>query len=336
MATIDDTVEKYSIDPTKLTGADVTGGDVATAAPTDTTDYSGYSVEKADPSVGKVEGVTGYVEPESTVEGRLTGLLSQDSDYMDRAGFRADQEMIKRGLLSSSMAVGATEAARIDAALPIAQSDAQKFYEQQRANQEILNRAEQLTAGTELETQRFNIEGQTEADRIRAEKELQAGQFGAQMGQQTEQFNVQQINEANRIQAEAQNKANFEILSNDIKAQLAGIDQEYAVQLQVIEAEFNLMQNMDSVMGTAYQQLIEGISRITSNPDLTEADAKARVDALLDSAGATFEFSNSDVISVEGGPEIALEAPVETTTPEATTTIPTTGYGGRLPGDDSE
>ncbi len=299
MATIDDTVEKYSIDPTTLTSPTPTGGDVATATPTQTTDYSGYSVEKADPSVGTVEGITGYVEPESTVESRLTGLLSQDSSYMDRARAGAAQTANTRGLLNTSMAAGAGEAAAIDAALPIAQQDAQTFYEQQRANQDILNRAEQLTAGTELETQRFNIEGQTEADRAMAEKQLQAEQFGAQMEQQTEQFNVQQQNEANRVQAEAQNKADFEILSNDVKAQMAGIDQEYAVQLQVIEDEFDLMQNMDSVMGTAYQQLIEGISRITSNPDLSEADANARVSALLDSAGATFEFSNADIIAVE-------------------------------------
>ena len=59
------------------------------------------------------------------VSGRLTGLLASDSPYLERARTRGRQFANRRGLLNSSIAAGAAEASAIDAALPIAQGDAQ-------------------------------------------------------------------------------------------------------------------------------------------------------------------------------------------------------------------
>ena len=58
------------------------------------------------------------------VSGRLQGLLSKDSPYLARARTGAAQAANRRGLLNSSIASGAGEAAAIDAALPIATADA--------------------------------------------------------------------------------------------------------------------------------------------------------------------------------------------------------------------
>lgn len=66
---------------------------------------------------------------EDTVEGRMTGLLETDSPYITRARTRAKLEANKRGLLNSTMAGTAGEAAAIDAALPIAQQDSSQFHE---------------------------------------------------------------------------------------------------------------------------------------------------------------------------------------------------------------
>ena len=59
------------------------------------------------------------------VSGRLDALLDSDSPFLERARARARQLANRRGLMSSSIAAGAGEAAAIDAALPIAQADAQ-------------------------------------------------------------------------------------------------------------------------------------------------------------------------------------------------------------------
>lgn len=63
----------------------------------------------------------------ATVQGQLGGILKKDSPLMDRARTSAQQWANQRGLLNSSMAAQAGEAAQIDAATPIAQQDAQTY-----------------------------------------------------------------------------------------------------------------------------------------------------------------------------------------------------------------
>ena len=59
-----------------------------------------------------------------TVESRITGLLDTDSINMQRAKSRGQLDAARRGLLNSSIAGQAGQAALIDQALPIASSDA--------------------------------------------------------------------------------------------------------------------------------------------------------------------------------------------------------------------
>lgn len=65
---------------------------------------------------------------------RLNKLLSQDSEYMQLAKTKALQSMNSRGLMNSSMAVGAGQAAAIEAARPIAEADANAFMTAERDN----------------------------------------------------------------------------------------------------------------------------------------------------------------------------------------------------------
>lgn len=65
-----------------------------------------------------------YTPGDSSVSRRMTGLLQKDNPYMQQAATRGAQEANRRGLLNSSIAVGAVESARIDAALPIASQEA--------------------------------------------------------------------------------------------------------------------------------------------------------------------------------------------------------------------
>lgn len=58
------------------------------------------------------------------VSDRITDLLKTDSPYMQQAETQAKQQANRRGLLNSSIAVQAGQAARINAAFPIASQDA--------------------------------------------------------------------------------------------------------------------------------------------------------------------------------------------------------------------
>ena len=63
-----------------------------------------------------------------TVGGQMTGLLNQNSPYMQAATAGAMRTANQRGLLNSSIAAGEGQKAAIESALPIAQQDA-GFYQ---------------------------------------------------------------------------------------------------------------------------------------------------------------------------------------------------------------
>lgn len=79
--------------------------------------------------------------PKETVQGQMSGLMAADSPYMQQARTRAAQAMNGRGLLNSSMAIGAGESAAYDAALPIANADAQIYGNASNLNTQTTNQA---------------------------------------------------------------------------------------------------------------------------------------------------------------------------------------------------
>lgn len=85
-----------------------------------------------------------------TVAGQLDTILADDSKYITRARTSGKQYAQSRGLLNTSMGAQATEAAAIDAAMPIAQQDADTYFRQGLENQAAGNTA--LSTNAQLET----------------------------------------------------------------------------------------------------------------------------------------------------------------------------------------
>ena len=86
------------------------------------------------------------IDPTQTTAGLLTSLLDSENPYIKRARGRAMLNANSRGLLNSSIAGASAEAAAIDAAMPIAQQDAQIYQNQQLANQSYQNDAGKFNA----------------------------------------------------------------------------------------------------------------------------------------------------------------------------------------------
>lgn len=86
-------------------------------------------------------------KPTETVQGQLDSILANDSPLLQRARTLASQGMNARGLVNSSMAQGAGVAAMIDAATPIAQSDANTYSGRTQQNVNNLNSNSQFNAG---------------------------------------------------------------------------------------------------------------------------------------------------------------------------------------------
>lgn len=72
--------------------------------------------------------MAGIDESKATVSGQMTGLLNQNSPYMQAATEGAMRTANNRGLLNSSIAAGEGQKAAIESSMPIAQQDA-GFYQ---------------------------------------------------------------------------------------------------------------------------------------------------------------------------------------------------------------
>lgn len=98
---------------------------------------------------------------DQTTAGQLEGLIKEDSPLMQQARTNALQGMNSRGLLNSSMAVGAAQGAVMDKAIPIANADATQAsnvtqYNATQTNDNIKTRDQNLTQASGLNATEYN------------------------------------------------------------------------------------------------------------------------------------------------------------------------------------
>ena len=118
-----------------------------------TTDFGGLVNTVRKP----VESIRPITEPE-TVRGQLTSLIAEDSPYLQSAKNYALSGMNDRGLVSSSLAVGAAQRAAIDAATPIAGQDAQTYTASGVAAQNANAAVNKTAYDAALKNQAVNLE----------------------------------------------------------------------------------------------------------------------------------------------------------------------------------
>ena len=68
------------------------------------------------------------VQPNQTVQSQVRDIINDNSPLMEQAETRALQKANARGLINSSIAVGAGQSALYDAAMPIATQDASRLF----------------------------------------------------------------------------------------------------------------------------------------------------------------------------------------------------------------
>jgi hypothetical protein len=175
---------------------------------------------------------------------QVNNVIAEDSPLMQQAATKGKQAAQGRGLLNTSMAVQAGQAAVMDRAMPIAQYDAGANSNVLNSNQANNQQTKIFNAGQEQDINKYNSTGKA----------------------QTSQFNAGEANKTSIVNASEQNKILQQFLDQGNKLQLADIEASYKV----------LMQSEASAM-TIYQQSVKNISEILMNPDLTAAAKTAAV-----------------------------------------------------------
>ena len=175
-----------------------------------------------------------------TSQDRMTGLLDENSEYMQDAVTKALQQQQARGLLNSSMAIGAGRRGAIQSALPMATHDsaayntaalfnagamndvaannamfannasaanAQAMNANSIANQRAQNQAAMANAAAQNSANNYNASAQNDFSQFNQAAQIDANRFGATAANQFEQNNVNALNNASQFTATAQNQA---------------------------------------------------------------------------------------------------------------------------------
>lgn len=191
---------------------------------------------------------------DSTVQGQLTNVLDAGGPLMDRATTRANQQANSRGLLNTSIAVGAGQSALYDAALPIAQQDANTNAQAGQFNANASNAAALTNAGLATDVSKTNAgaansataaqsaagvgsfqqgqqieaQKQIQVNDIANQKAMQLAQLGSAATLQDKQLAVQQLMQQTGITAQQAQQALD--IANQQQMQKAGFTQQAALQ----------------------------------------------------------------------------------------------------------
>lgn len=226
-----------------------------------------------DPKTGQ------YTPEDASVSKRLNGLLSKDNPYMQQAATQGLQAANRRGLLNSSMAVQASQAARIGAALPIAQQEAGQAHESNLQGTQL--QTQQVMQGKQFEHE-AGMQGTDIASRehmqsedIAAQRELQAAQTAAEkerLGMQLtsqEKLALQDLNAAKeRQQTDIQNQQWLAQFDADTRGKLQALDiaaQERIANLNVKASERADASRLAADFEDAYTALL---ATIMNNPEI--------------------------------------------------------------------
>lgn len=205
------------------------------------------------------------VDKNQTVQGQMDGLLAKSSPLFQRAETKANQQSVQRGLLNSSMAVGAAQNAVIDAAMPMAQQDAGTYAESARTNANARTQTSQFNAGETNTASRFGADAENQAmtqqRTIGAEgvqREFDAGENAKQRefqtgervggeaftaGQNREQMTFQQrMQELQQAGSDAQQARDIASREAMTRLQEQGVTNRFDQELAMRGEQFNVEQ----------------------------------------------------------------------------------------------
>jgi len=191
-------------------------------------------------------------QPTDTVQGQITGIIDANSPLMQQAARRANEAANARGLLNSSIAVGAGQEAVMDRALPIATQDANTYTNTRLANQNSTN------AGLQ-----FSAAAQNQASQTNATLGTDTSQKNAAAANNLQLTNMDQAFKTAIANTDAQNKVVLQQLGDQTKVGLANIEADYKTLMQTSSSAADM-----------YRQTLDSIGKVVSDTNMNAA-AKA-------------------------------------------------------------
>lgn len=261
------------------------------------------SVTSADPAsrglISMTSG-TGYspttrtVNPNETVQSQIGDIIANNSPLQQQAEARSMQKMNERGLINSSMAVGAGQSALYDAALPIASADAQTYGRAAEINQAATNQASQFGAQATNTASLANAEAGNRASEQQASLTQQANLANAAAANQASMFNSEQYLKGKAIEADQYSKQILQSADNSLKEYMANLESNYKTLMQT-----------DASVATIMTQYLKAMADVQSSPNLDATGKQTAITnlqtAIADSMALQDAISGLDLSSILAG-----------------------------------
>jgi len=231
----------------------------APKAPAPAPDYS-----PASPAASPAQPATApAVAPVQTVESRIAGIISQNSPLMQQA--RADSlgQMNERGLINSSMAVTAGNAAVYRAAMPIAQADAAAQNEFTRMDKAQGFDLAKMDQGAALALTQLNAQQQNDVVKM-----------GLNQGYTLQNMTTAQVNDMAKLTTSITADVAKYTASESGALTRLGMDSATKKDLAGIEAGYKTLMQTSASSGELYKQMVTNMTTIMTNKDMG-AEAKA-------------------------------------------------------------
>jgi hypothetical protein len=193
------------------------------------------------------------VAANETIEGRMGSLLATDefgnytNQVVRQAADRALQAFAGRGLLNSSMAQQAAQEAAIAKAIEITGPDAQRFFEQGRANQDALNQFGLSDKGFTQDMAKIASQAGYDIDKIREQAKLNTDAQSTADSFNLRQNYVTSVQNANsEYNARVSNINQSGMSPDDKQTAVRNATIDHQASLAAINTMFNNMPNWQS------------------------------------------------------------------------------------------
>jgi len=205
----------------------------------------GSATPAASASVTGYQPVTRTVDaPTQTVAGQVNKIVGEDSPLLQLERTKAKQAYNARGLVNSSMGVQAGEMATLNAALPIAQSDAGIYNDTENRNMDTINRASEFNVGAGNTEALQRLAGEQNLTQIGAQGEQQRLNIGAQGAQNLTEIGAQGTQQRLTAAQTAQAQSRLQAEQGEIQKQLQTADAATKERLLVRSGEIEREQQI--------------------------------------------------------------------------------------------